>query len=339
MPNKPSSGARLGKKAPMAIVRNTDKLALTIVSGKTPSSADDSNNDFSKQVATFSRAKIAGGNSPVTLQEYRTQLTRFFNSVGKSHIQDITPADLNRFAEEWHSSGNYRQIITAVRSLFKWAYRNDIIDRNIAERLILKKAPERSIESYVWLTTPQQKRFQAAAHNDTERLTAAFFLKTGCRNGRSWPRREACGVKWEDIDFDRNLIKIHGKGPGSGGRVRFSHFDNDLKEQFLKHQKSGGRMPIHRKPKKNTDIVRELATRARLPRLAQTKHPVHALKHTFCTNWVLIRRLKKKGEDLRGLAAQVGTDISTLETYVHIADEYLKSSYDETMQLLKEESP
>lgn len=320
-------------------VRIRGGLDLNNPSRLTLSSGDDIREDFLHQVGSFSRALLARGGSPITVQEYRHQLSRFSAFIGKSYIQDITPADLEKFAEENHLSGNYRQAITAIRSLFKWAYRNDIINKNISERLVLKKESERPIESYVWLTLSEQKSFSESCQKKIETLVGSFFLKTGCRNGRGWPRREFCGLGWEDFDFERNLVKIHGKGAGMDGRIRFAHFDDELKQMLSKYRKSGGQMPIYKKPQDVVNLVRAVATRAGLSRLAQTKHPVHALKHTFCTNWVLIRRLKKRGEDLRGLAVQVGTRSATLEVYIHIADEHLKSSYDETMKLLKDGLP
>lgn len=289
----------------------------------------------------FLEAGEAKGWSPVTVDEYRKRLLLFFGAVGKTTIDTITPDDLRGYAAAMASKKdrNFNMAIAPIKSILKWANKQDIIDNNIGEKIDFRRIQERPIEDYVWLANGEINRLLAACNSFRRALAVKFFIKTGVRVGRQKPQREFCGLSWDDFDFEQRTIRIHGKGRGVEGKLRFAHFDEELRD--LLHEwrdKHRGRMPIYSNPGTVANIVRELARKAGIPKLANTQHPVHALKHTFCTNWVLSRRKAKLSEDLRGLSAQVGTKIATLEIYVHIVGQYMRSSYDETMRLQQQQN-
>lgn len=128
-------------------------------------------------------------------------------------------------------------------------------------------------------------------------------------------------------------MKIHRKGHGKKGKIRYAQFDDELKMELRAYKERGGKMPIYADGEKLVGIIRKGARHVGLDKLANAKRPVHALKHSFCTNWVSARRKEGLSEDLRGLSKQVGTEFSTPEVYLHIADEVLTQSYSETMKL------
>lgn len=321
-------------------VRSIGSLSINDRSKRTSQNLLSADSNFGL-IDKFCGAKRAEGKSPITFQQYGYLLRAFFRAVNKN-IKYFLPGDLRKYAETLarvsKSDTNYNAAATAIRSFFKWAYMTELVEKDLGVFLPMRRVPQdRPIEEFVWLTLKEQKKLRAACKG-LEPLVVNFFLDVGCRNGRHKPMREFCGLGWGDFDFERNLIKIHGKGPGENGKLRYSHFDDKLKKRLLRYRSSGGGLPVYVDPQENVKLVRKVARRAGITRLAEAKNPVHALKHTHCTNWVIIRRLKGLPEDLRGLSKQVGTGIKTLEVYIHIADEYLKSSYDETMRLLKEES-
>ncbi|GAI41434.1 unnamed protein product [marine sediment metagenome] len=229
---------------------------------------------------------------------------------------------------------NYNLLITPVKSLFKWAYRQDLIEHNIGEKIDLRKPRERQIEDYVWLVNGEISQLLAACDSFRQTLMCKFFLKTGMRVGRTEPQREFCGLGWDDFNFEQRTVKVHGKGRGVEGKIRHAHFDTELSDLLKEwRDEHRGGMPIYKDPGTVAIRVRGIARKAGISKLAEAEHPVHALKHSFYTNWVLSRRKANLPEDLRGLSAQVGTGIKTLDVYVHIAQEFLKPSYDETMRL------
>lgn len=288
----------------------------------------------------FLEAGKAKGWSPVTIDEYHTHLLLFFNAVGKTTFEEITPADLRGYVAGIASkrTRDYNMSISPIKSFYKWAYKQDLVENNIGEKIDLRRIQERPIESYVWLVNGEIDRLLAASKTFKQMLIVKFFIKTGVRVGRSKPVREFCGLTWDDFDFEQRTVRVHGKGSGVEGKIRYAHFDTELSDLLKEwRDKYRGKMPICRHPTTVAENVRKLARDAGIPKLANAEHPVHALKHTFCTNWVLSRRKAKLSEDLRGLSAQVGTKIATLEVYVHIAAQHMKSSYDETMRIQKEE--
>lgn len=295
--------------------------------------------DSDKVLDEFLAAARVRGWSPVTIDQYRRHLLNFLKAVGKSEFEEITPEDLRKYAEELtkiKTDSAFKVFMAPVKSLFRWAYKQDITKENIGEKIDSRRIQEIPLESYVWLNAGEIKKFLDACKSFKQLLTVKFFLKTGIRVGRPVPRREFCGLSWDDFNFDQKIVRVHGKGRGVEGRIRYSHFDSELADLLKEwRDKHRGAMPIYKDPTTVAHLVRKLAKRSGIPKLASTRHPVHALKHTFCTNWVLARRAKNMPEDLRGLSAQVGTKIAALEVYIHIADQFLKSSYDETMRLLE----
>lgn len=289
----------------------------------------------------FLEAGRARGWSPVTIDEYNHHLLLFFNAIGKTTFEEITPADLRKYSATIapKKDRDFNISIASIKSLFKWAYKQDIAENNIGEKIDLRKIQERPIESYVWLVNGEIARLLAACKTFKQTLIVKFFIKTGVRVGRAKPVREFCGLTWDDFDFEQRTVRVHGKGSGVEGKIRYAHFDTELSDLLKEwRDKYRGKMPICRHPTTVAENVRKLARDAGIPKLANAEHPVHALKHTFCTNWVLSRRKAKLSEDLRGLSAQVGTKIATLEVYVHIAEQYMKSSYDETMKLQQQQN-
>lgn len=297
---------------------------------------------LNSQIEQFVSSKIAGGRSPITIREYRPPITGFFTIVGKSDIKDVTLEDINRYKQTVKNDGDllYNLSVAAVRSFLEWAFQNDLIETNLGLKIPKRRIQKRPMEEFVWLTLREQERIINACTTMEERIVLMFPLKTGCRNGRYSPvKREFCGIEWPDFDFERKMVKIYGKGPGIEGMPRYPHFDNELKDLLLRYKKAEGKMPVNKNPHDNATIVREVAGRIGLTKLVKCTHPFHALKHSFCSTWVIMRRAKNISEDLRGLSRQVGTGIDVLEIYIHIAEDYLKSSYEETMQIISEMGP
>lgn len=291
------------------------------------------------QVEQFVSSKIAGGRSPITIKEYRPPIAEFFAIVGKKDIKDVTLEDINRYKHVVKNDGDllYNLSVAAVRSFLEWAFQNDLIETNLGLKIPKRRIQKRPLEEFVWLTLREQERILNSCKTIEERIVLMFPLKTGCRNGRYSPvKREFCGLEWSDFDFERKTVKIHGKGPGNEGTLRYPHFNNELKDLLLRYKEAKGKMPVNKNPHDNAAIVRGVAERIGATKLAKCTHPFHALKHSFCTTWVVTRKAKNISEDLRGLSRQVGTGIDVLEVYIHIAEDYLESSYDETMQIISE---
>jgi len=291
-----------------------------------------------EQVGEFLSFLQTKGRSPITTREYRPRIMELFALTGRGNVAELTKDDMIKFGKliSARSDSMYNMTAMPIRKFLSWAFESSLNQSDLSHFMPTQKIPKKPKEEYVWLAFQEQQKLIAACTNIKEQLVIMFPLKTGVRNGRYSPRREFCGIHWEDIDLDRRHVKIYGKGAGEKGKIRYPHFDDATKTLLEKYRDAGGRMPVYKKASRNTKIVRGVALRAGLIRLARTNRPFHALKHSFCSTWCLIRRLKNLPEDLRGLSEQVGTGIDTLEIYIHIADEYLKSSYDETMKALKE---
>lgn len=294
---------------------------------------------MNNQIDQFISSKLDGGKSPITTKEYRPLIANFFKIVGVNDIREVTTEHLDAYRSviKHEEDLRYNLMVSAVRSFYQWAFLNGLIKTNESLRIPKRPIQKRPIEEVVWLTLKEQTEIINACKTVEERIVLMFPLKTGCRNGCRLPvRREFTGLEWGDFNFERKTVMIYGKGPGKKGTPRYSRFDDQLKEILMNYEQAGGKMPIHPNPHTNAVMVREVAERIGATKLAKCTHPFHALKHSFCTTWVVTRKAKNISEDLRGLSRQVGTGIDVLEVYIHIAEDYLESSYDETMQIISE---
>ena len=280
----------------------------------------------------FREDKLREGASPATTEQYVYQLDTAFAKLKEDGFKEITPETFRQILTADMSDTQYNLRASALRSFFKWAYQTDLTQNNLTEKIKMRRKKEKAPESYVWLTIEERDKLINAAKTLRQKLAIALLAKTGMRIGRLEPRREFIGLDWADINLEEKKIEVHGKGAGVEGKIRYPRFDDDVKELLLAWRNQGGNFPLYRDNGTFNKMLRKVAAKAGI-----TKHlTAHVLKHTFCTNWVIVKKLSKQPEDLRELSAQVGTKIATLEIYLHIADQFLKSAYDETMKLEKE---
>lgn len=301
-----------------------------MVDGTVPESSNVSQN----LIEVFLQDLQVAGKSPVTLQHYRDRLVEF-GRFAKGQIGAVDIDQVRRFLRgiRWRKSENYNLSASALRSFIKWAYRTDRIPVDFTEKIELRPKSKTGV---VLLSPEDIKKLLGVCNEFKQRLAISFLAETGIRRGRQkLVRREFCGLAWSDFNFDDRLVEVKGKGPGTDGRPRQVKFSEKLAEMLLRYKKMRGEMPLF-SMRELPRVIREIASRAGIQKLAKARHPVHLFKHYYCTYWLITRRKAKLPEDLRSLSDQVGTSIATLEsTYLHIASQHLKSSYDETARLME----
>lgn len=292
----------------------------------------------SRPIDDFIQDLEVAGKSPVTIMHYKDRLMEFERLTGE-RIKRITPTEVRKFLKliRWRKPENYNLSVTALRKFIRWAKEVGSIEQDFSEEVGRRPKPETNA---IWLTPKEVQKLLENCQSFKQRLAISFLVKTGIRRGRKKPvRREFCGLTWADFDFENKRVKVHGKGHGVDGRIRWVNFDDKLKSMLFRYKKDGGKMPIYHY-RALPRMVRAVARRAGLKKIYDAEHPIHIFRHTFCTNWIIARRKADVKEDVRGLSSQVGASIATLErTYIHIADELLAPSYDETMKLLEGELP
>ncbi len=144
------------------------------------------------------------------------------------------------------------------------------------------------------------------------------FYSTGMRVS------EMEGLNIEDIDFEKQMIKVFGKGSkerivpvGKRALTAITNYRNCLKENFI---------PVFLN--KNFSRLSSRSIRRTLDKLVRDcglNMPVspHTLRHSFATHML------DSGADLRGIQEILGhASLSTTQIYTHVSMDKLMQVYD-----------
>lgn len=163
------------------------------------------------------------------------KIKRYFKNA---RIADIRSVDIQAFYNSYSnmSQSFLNNLKITINAIFETAIKNELIVRNPAKSIIPKsnKAP-REVRVY---TREEAKKLFEFARNHKDGAPIITILKTGLRRG------EMCALKWSDIDFKNNIIKVrhsltmvHGTGkldtPKTKSSIREIPFDNELKSILL----------------------------------------------------------------------------------------------------------
>lgn len=273
--------------------------------------------------------------SPQTLRAYEHDLVTFHEFLARDFLgKEPDPQDVDALAVRSFLAALTRQglgkrsqgrALSAVRSLFRYACREGILEANPAQAVKTPKAPK---------TLPRHLRpgevesLIEAPEGDgplvrRDRAILELLYAAGLRVS------ELVGLDWTDVDLSARVVRVMGKG----NKERMVPFGKPAAEAlrgwlevwegvrdpakdgepvFLNHQ--GGRL-TDRSVRRVIDRWVEAAA------VARGVHP-HTLRHTFATH------LLENGADLRAIQELLGhSSLSTTQRYTHLEVERLLSVY------------
>ena len=280
--------------------------------------------------------------SPHTLRAYRGDLDRFLVFLAAEFLakepdairpQEVDSLAVRSFLAAMTRSGLGRRsqarVLSAVRSLFRFACREGILPANPAAAVHAPKQPQ---------TLPRHLRpgevenlldgpLGEAPLERRDRALLELLYATGLRVA------EIVSLDWNDLDLRERVLRVLGKG----GKERMVPFGRKAQEAlsawlavwdevrrvdgseddpvFL--NRDGGRLS-DRSVRRVVDRWVEAAA------LARGVHP-HTLRHTFATH------LLERGADLRAIQELLGhSSLATTQRYTHLEVERLLSVYRES---------
>ena len=132
--------------------------------------------------------------------------------LGDRKLIDITSADITSLLVAYQAKGRKHasvvKMYTVLRLLFGMAYNADVIERNPmnkVERPKPRKDESRNTEIQAYTADELRSIINALDGEPLKwRTIMRLIIDTGIRRG------ECCGLRWQDIDFDNNLITING---------------------------------------------------------------------------------------------------------------------------------
>ncbi len=135
-----------------------------------------------------------------------------YPALGDLKMPDITPANISALLLSMQSQGKALstvvKVYTILHSLFKMAYMNDTIPKNPMDKVERPKARKNEIQSngVEAYTIEEVRRILSGLECEPLkwRVFVRLLIDTGVRRG------EACGLRWEHVDFKACTITIAG---------------------------------------------------------------------------------------------------------------------------------
>lgn len=274
-----------------------------------------------------------------TLDAYRRDVTSFLDFCEKKHIQlaNIEASDLREYltykVEHMHlASSTLQRHLSAIRQFMKWTKENNFLMQNVIEDFQLKRQPRR-LPGMIDAETVIQILDQPAPQKESEQplwLRDKAILELLYSSGLRLA--EVQNITFKDIDFERKLLRIVGKG----NKTRIIPFGEKAKSALLTWFKVYqlwkkdivADQPIFISKRGGVLTPRQIENRVKLQ--AQRAgvnvdlHP-HLLRHCFASHM-----LSASG-DLRAVQELLGhTSLSTTQIYTHLDFARLAQTYDKS---------
>lgn len=280
--------------------------------------------------------------SPHTLKAYRRDLDELLSYLSNYYgerewsWQGIDRLALRGFLAHLNrrqlSKRSIARSLSAVRSLYSWMNRNEIVDANPARGLGSPKL-EKHLPGYLDRAQIDLLFQSAALHAQDGRFTDVrnnaileLFYSTGMRLS------ELRGINRADIDLLSQQVKVRGKGRkeriipvGDHASLALRNYESRRDELLRQIVKSPDRTAFFLSSRGKRISVRAIqsAVTGFLDTIDEDAGlSTHSLRHTFATH------LLDAGADLRAVQELLGhASISTTQIYTHTSVDRLKRVY------------
>ena len=273
-----------------------------------------------------------------TVRAYRTDLLGLLTHLARLGVTDLGDVDL-RALRSWlarqQSLGQARSTLqrrsAAVRVFFAWAYAAGRLPANPAAGLRSPKT--------VRALPPTLEQADAAEMLAAAIATAAetggpvgardvamleLLYATGMRVA------ELCGLDLADLDTDRQVVRVLGKGRKERtvplGRPARRALESwlELRGQLVTRESGAAMFVGERGRRVDQRVVRRIVHRAlRVVDGAPDLGP-HGLRHAMATH------LLEGGADLRSVQEMLGhASLATTQIYTHVSNERIRSAYEQ----------
>lgn len=273
--------------------------------------------------------------SPNTIRSYEADLLQFSTylrsrSIRSLHLvrKETLRAYLSALLSAGLSRRSVNRKIACLRSFFRFAKRRHLSASNPTLTLVTPKI-EKRLPSYLDERTTSRLLDEVDTKTAEGRRDAAIlelFYSTGIRLG------ELISLDLEDVDLERAVIKVTGKGRKQRilplGRAAVAA----LKKYVDDRARRVGRSVVGEPPaaffltargeRFYPEAVSRIVKRyiGKVSELEKTSP--HVIRHTFATH------LLNRGADLRAVKELLGHEsLSTTQVYTHVSTEQMKKAY------------
>lgn len=227
-------------------------------------------------------------------------------SVSESELLDLCRDAFNQWVSLSLASRNRKA--ATMKSFLSWAYAEKLIEHDLSDRIACPKVPRKlphylSVDEVVALL----ESFRTEPDPPEEVLVLLLY-------GGGLRISEACGLRWSDIDFDRRLARVMGKG----SKERLVPLPGKTCDRMKALRDSRGGAFVFGDQGLSTRVAYNwIRARGEKAGLHHRLHP-HALRHSYATH------LLAGGANLRTLQELLGHEsLRATERYTHLGIDQL----------------
>jgi len=271
-----------------------------------------------------------------TIRSYKKDLEQFLfytENLKKKNLSDITERNLKSYLFHLNdlqlSKTSISRKLSAIRGLFDFAFKQEFSDRNIKSIIRNPKnrrnLPEVISESdYDKILELIKLEGELNSRKDIKKIALIFELMYGC----SLRVSELVNICRSDIDFDRKILQVVGKG----NKVRYVPIGSrsmEVLEDYLSVNSSLERNELLLKNQKGEKLNPRVVYRFVNTFLSKvtdiSKKSPHILRHSSATHML------DRGANLAAIKEILGhSNLSTTQIYTHVSVERLKKVYKKT---------
>ena len=294
--------------------------------------------NYEKLIAAFARhLQVERSLSEHTIRAYLgdlESLVEHLEAIGVSDISDLQLIHLRSWLANQQVKGGARTTLSrravSVRLFTKWAVKNKFLEKDVAATLATPKG-HRTLPEVLEIADAKVAMDSLATRAAEEETPISLrdvamvemLYASGARVA------ELCGLDLGDIDYDRQTIRVLGKGnkertiplgnPAMKALNAWLKYGRDL----LKNSLSGNAVFLGARGKRiDQRTVRTVVYNALQAIEGVERMGPHALRHSAATH------LLEGGADLRTVQEILGhASLATTQIYTHVSTERLQKAF------------
>ena len=275
-------------------------------------------------IKEFSNYIMAKNYSVNTYTSYTSDLYYFYLFV-KKDLTKVKDTDIRSYIEQLNKQNekptSIRRRISTLKSFYKFLYKNGYMDKKDypLNKTVYPKV-EKRLPKFIYYNDLLEILDESTRDKDgiRDRLIIEMLYATGVRVS------ELINIKYSDIDFNNNRIRVCGKGNKERIVYYGEYAEDALKEYMNTHKKNeNGFVFTNSKNEQLSDRGVRYIIDNIMQKLSVKVHVTpHVLRHTFATDML------NNGCDIKVVQELLGhSSLGTTEVYTHVSNERLKEVY------------
>lgn len=267
-----------------------------------------------------------------TIDAYLDDISLFHKSFNMENTDEISPYSINDFINKESQKGlTSATILRRLSSVYNYLiflkdegiYKHEI-------RKIIRPRARKALPTY-FTSEEIEALLEAPSKNNHRGIRDQAMLEVMYASGLRVS--ELLALKREEVNFNRGIIKIRGKGGkervvplGEYALFVLADYINEVRHHYEKNDKRTIFLSQNGTPLTRQYFFKMIKEYAVIAGISKNISP-HSLRHAFATH------LLEKGANLRAVQAMLGhTNIATTQIYTHVSTKRIISAYDTIMK-------